>query len=339
MDSGARNKRRIVRRPPHLVVPLPAMESGDPNDPGAPLVEAALTPADAPVPAIEPVTASAQSFPLSRSTTTLGHVVSKASDAWRRDLGTWVLATILSLLIGFGIPAALGLVVGMLRMLLLAGGSGNPAGTALFQGLDIGVQGIQTVVQGVLGMGFSAMAIHGLHGRPAPIGALFSQIHKAFKYLAQLIAIWLPIGLVFGGIGAALFYTTVGSFDRNMPLEDALRDAAPVMSIYAAIAGPILMYVVLGLVFTPVELTYNDAAGPIEAIKNSWQIANGKRWLILGTIIIAGLIAATSSLLCGIGFLFGAPLATLIVTALYLGLRDGANVPQADSDSTLGRRY
>ena len=304
------------------------MEPEDPSAPQEPLAPSTARPDPFPTDA----------FALRRQTVTLGDVVSKASDAWRRDLGTWVLATILSLLIGFGLPLALGLVVGALQ-LLIVGTAGSSAGNAIVQGLNLGVQGIQTIVQGVLGMGFWAMAIHALHGRAAPIGALFSQIPKALKYLLQVLAIWLPIGLVFGGIGAAVFYGAVGSLDRNMPLEDALAEAGPAMSIYAVIALPLLIYVVLGVIFAPIELTYDDASGPIEAIKNSWRIADGKRWLILGTAVVAGLIAATSMLLCGVGFLFGAPLATLMLTALYLALRNGAEVLEPQPASTLGRRY
>jgi hypothetical protein len=44
-------------------------------------------------------------------------------------------------------------------------------------------------------------------------------------------------------------------------------------------------------------------------------------------------------MLCGIGVLFGAPLATLLTGALYLALRQGADLPPANSATTLGRRY
>jgi hypothetical protein len=37
--------------------------------------------------------------------------------------------------------------------------------------------------------------------------------------------------------------------------------------------------------------------------------------------------------------LFGAPFATLLIGALYLALRQGADVPRANTATTLGRRY
>ncbi len=277
-------------------------------------------------------------FALARQTVTIGDLVSKASAAWRRDVGTWVLAMVLMLLIGFGIPFALGLVVGVFGA-LLPGSDPQPAAKALMTGLQVGVQILQTIIQGVLGMGLTAMAIHALHGRPTPIGSLFSQINKAFKYILQVLAIWIPLAAVFAAIGAAVFFLSVGSIDLDMPLEDAFQIAKPGLLIFLVVSLPIYVYIFLGIVFAQFELTYNDSAGPVEAVLYSWRIARGRRWLVLGITIISGLIAFGSMLLCGIGFLFGGPLATLILTALYLALRNGAEVPPADTGSTLGRTY
>jgi len=44
-------------------------------------------------------------------------------------------------------------------------------------------------------------------------------------------------------------------------------------------------------------------------------------------------------MLCGIGLLFGGPLAILLFGALYLALRNGADVPPARTSTTLGRQY
>lgn len=287
--------------------------------------------------AIEPQP-SEPAFALTRETVTLGDLVSKASEAWQRDVGTWVLATVLMLLIGFGIPFVLGLGVGILGA-LLSGGDPHPAAQAIMTGLQVGVQILQTVVQGVLALGFWAMAIHALHGRPAPIGALFSQINKALKYILQVLAIWIPLAVIFGAIGAAVFFISVGSIDLDMPLDEAFETAAPALWVFFLVSIPIYVYIFLGILFAQVELAYNDSAGPIQAVVYSWRIARKRRWLVLGVTLISGLIAIGSMLLCGVGFLFGGPLATLIVAALYLALRNGADVPTPDTRSTLDRVY
>ena len=214
-----------------------------------------------------------------------------------------------------------------------------PSRLEALTGLRIGVQILQTVVQGVLAMGFWAMAIHALHGKPAPIGALFSQINKAVKYIFQVLAIWIPLGAVFAGIGTAVFFISVGSIDLDMPLEDAFEAAAPGLGVFFLLSIPIYVYIFLGILFAQLELTFNDGAGPIEAVVYSWRIARKRRWLVLGATIISSLIALGSMLFCGIGFLFGGPLATLILVALYLALRNGADVPAPDTRSTLDRAY
>ena len=281
---------------------------------------------------------SEPAFALTRETVTVGDLVSKASEAWQRDVGTWVLATVLMVLIGFGIPFVLGLVVGILGA-LLSGGDPHPAAQAIMTGLQVGVQILQTVVQGVLGLGFWAMAIHTLHGKPAPIGALFGQINKALKYILQVLAIWLPLGVLFAAIGAAVFFISVGSIDLDMPLDEAFETAAPALWVFFLVSIPIYVYIFLGILFAQLELTYNDSAGPIDAVVYSWRIARKRRWLVLGVTLISSLIAIGSMLLCGVGFLFGGPLATLIVAALYLALRNGADVPAPDTRSTLDRVY
>lgn len=277
-----------------------------------------------------------ETFSLTRETVTFGDLISQAATAWQRDVGTWVLAMVFVLLIGVGIPMVLGLVVSVFSA-MISGGEPHPAAEAILVGLQVGVQVLQTVVQGILALGFWAMAIHALHGRPAPIGALFSQINKAVKYVLQLLAIWFPLAAVFGAIGAVVFFLSAGSID--MPLDEALVAAGPALSIFFLVSAPFYLYIFLGIVFAQLELTYNDGAGPIEAVVYSWRISHERRWLILGVVIVSGLIAMGSIVFCGIGFLFGGPLATLIMAALYLALRNGADVPIPDTRSTLDRAY
>jgi len=102
---------------------------------------------------------------------------------------------------------------------------------------------------------------------------------------------------------------------------------------------PVYIYVATGIAFMQAELAFNDDAGPIDAVLYSWRIARGKRWRIIGVGLLASLIAAGSAMLCGIGLLFGAPLSALLFGALYLALREGADVPRANTGTTLSRQY
>jgi uncharacterized membrane protein len=119
-------------------------------------------------------------------------------------------------------------------------------------------------------------------------------------------------------------------------MDEITRKALGPFGIAMLVALPAYVYVVAGLAFMQIELAFNDDAGPVEAIGVSWRIAKGKRLVTIGVGLISILIYLGSMMLCGIGVLFGGPLAMLLFAALYLALRNGAHVPPANSQSALG---
>jgi len=275
-------------------------------------------------------------FPLTRDDYALSDLLSRASEVWSRDLGSWVLAMVLYAVIGVGVPMALAVVSGIF------GGLGSEGSTGL-SGLGIVVDVMAQIVQLVLGaiftLGFWSMAMRGLHGERATVGALFSQISKVWKYVLQVLALALAMLLLIAPIVVIIFLAFVGPVDRSTPMNEIIESAGTPFLITFAIVTPLYLYALLGVMFMQAELAFNDDSGPLEAIVYSWRLARGKRWSILGVVIIAGLIMAGSLMLCGIGVLFGAPFATLLVAALYLTLRQGADVPPANTATTLGRSF
>ncbi|MEM7435194.1 MAG: hypothetical protein AAF436_08585 [Myxococcota bacterium] len=311
------------------------MDPENPNDPPqTPDLGAGPAPADpASAPAAPAV--SDRGFALTRDSVTIGSALSTATEVWQRDVGTWALAQFLVFLIGFGIPTALGAILGISEV-MLGGEELSRVTKAILDGLGFGVQFLQTILQGVLIMGFTAMGFRALHGEPARVGMIFSQVQKALKYFLQLVAIWIPMGLTMAVVGVLVWLLSVGSVDVDMPLEEAMTLLLPSLWVLALILLPIFIFVFMGILFAASELTYNDRSGPIESIVSSWRITRGHRWQVLGASFLAGIIAVASFLLCGVGILFGGPLSALILGALYLALRDGADVPEADTTSTLG---
>ncbi len=283
---------------------------------------------------LEPRPAQAR-FPLTRDDFTLADLLSRASEAWSRDLGPWVLAMILYAVIGMGIPMALTLLAGIF------GGLGSEGSG--FAGVGILIDVIAQIVQLVLGaiftLGFWAMAVRGLHGERAGVGTLFGQMSKIWKYILQTIVIGLAFVLIVAPVVVIIFLAFVGPVDRSTPMTEIMESAGTPFLIAFAVLFPFYVYVILGVFFAQAELAFNDDAGPVDAIVYSWRIARGKRLVIFGVSFIAGIIALGSLMLCGIGILFGAPFATLVFTALYLTLRHGADVPRANTASTLGRRH
>ena len=272
-------------------------------------------------------------FPLTRTDYSLSDLLSRASEAWSRDLGAWVLAVVLYVLIGIGIPMMLGFFTGFF------GGFQGSGWSGLRITIEAATQIIQLVLSAIFTLGFWAMALRGLHGEPARVGALFSQLSKIWKYILQSLALGLGLLLIIAPIIVIIFLAFVGPVDRSTPMSEIIESAGMPLAITVVVAAPLYIYAILGLVFAQVELAFNDDAGPIDAIIYSWRIARGKRWSILGVLLISTLIFMGSLMLCGIGVLFGAPLATLLTGALYLALRQGADLPPANSATTLGRRY
>jgi len=278
-------------------------------------------------------------FAMSRDTVTLTDLLSKASSAWSRDLATWVLAMLLYWLLGFGIPFALNVVWGIFSAFQEGSGEASAAFTAVNVIVQIVMYLVQLVLSAVFTLGIWAMAIRGLEGEPMSVGVIFSQLSKIWKYILQSLAVLLGAMLILLPLVLIILLMFVGPVDLDTPMNEIIDDAGRPFLIAFAVLLPVYIYVATGIAFMQAELAFNDDAGPIDAVLYSWRIARGKRWRIIGVGLLAGLVAGGSVMLCGIGLLFGAPLSALLFGALYLALREGADVPRANTGTTLGRQY
>ena len=270
-------------------------------------------------------------FPLRRETTTFDSALAYASEVWKKDLGVWVLAMLIAMMFLGGIPIALRIVAMSLGLPLEADDL-SPAAV----GIEIVLYIVQVLIQGVAILGMYAMAFRGLHGHPASINALFSQIRKVLKYVLQVLAIYMPLFFFVIVVVLVVALVLVGTVNFDGKANDEFIKALPALGITMLVTAPLYIYFMLGVLFAPAELALNDKAGPIQAIFTSWRVAHGKRWLILGASIVAGMISVLSMMLCFIPFLFGGPLALLFMSALYLGLRKDAQFPEPNTTSVLG---
>ena len=278
-------------------------------------------------------------FALNRDDLTLADLLSRASETWSRDLATWVLAMVLYWLLGMGVPAALGFVWALVSGFQQGGSDPSAMFTAVNGVVQVALQLVQLVLSAVFVLGLWAMAIRGVLGKRVTVGVLFSQLSKIWKYILQSLAIWLGAALTVVPILVIIFLMFVGPVDLSTPMSEIMDDAGMPIAIAFLVLTPLYVYLATGIAFMQAELAYDDDAGPIAAIVSSWKIARGRRWRIIGVGIIAGFIAAGSFLLCGIGLLFGGPFAMLLFAALYLALRNGADVPAGNTATTLGRDY
>jgi hypothetical protein len=275
-------------------------------------------------------------FDLDRDNVTLTGLLAHASEAWSRDLASWVLAVFLSF-VGTGVVVAAQFIWNVVSG--IQGADGGSVLAAVDTLMDVLFQVLQTAVSGVFTMGFVAMGVRALNGKKANIGALFSQISKVWKVLVQSFVIVVGIALIVLPIVVVILLMFVGPVTLDTPMDEIVDKAGRPFAIAGLIFLPVYVYLVLGIVFAQTELAFNDESGPISALVYSWRIARGRRLRILGVSIVAGLIMLGSMMLCGIGLFFGLPFATLLYVALYLALRNGADVPRAVTASTLGRDY
>jgi len=278
-------------------------------------------------------------FSLTRENITLTDLLSRASEAWSRDLAAWLLAMLLYGLLGLSIPFALGMVWGFFTTIQEANGEPSAMFAAVNVIVQVVLQVIQLVLAAVFTLGLWAMALRGLHGHRTTVGVLFSQLSKIWKYILQTLAVGLGAILIVLPIIVIVFLAFVGPVDLDTPMNEIIDDAGPPFGIASLVLLPLYVYIVTGIAFMQAELAFNDDAGPIDAIIYSWRIARGRRWRIIGVGVIAGLIWVGSAMLCGIGLFFGAPFVLLLLGALYLALRNGADVPPANTATTLGRQY
>ncbi|MGB8330620.1 MAG: hypothetical protein WCE62_10875, partial [Polyangiales bacterium] len=270
---------------------------------------------------------------------TVTALLSRASEAWTRDLATWVLAMLLYWLLGFGIPVAMSMTWSLVSAFQQGGATASSTFTVVNVIAQIAMQLVQWVLAAVFSLGLWAMAVRGLHGKPMSIGVLFSQLSKIWKYVIQSLAVALTAGLIVLPVIVIVFLMFVGPVDLDTPMSEIMDDAGRPAAIAALVLLPLYVYLLTGVAFMQAELAFNDDAGPIDAILYSWRMARGKRWRIIGVGLLAFFIVAGSAMLCGIGLLFGAPMAILLFGALYLALRNGADVPRANTATSLGRQY
>ena len=276
---------------------------------------------------------------LTRDKVTLTDLLSRASEAWSRDLASWVLAMLLYWLLGFGIPFALNVAWGLFAAIQEGSGDASAAFAAVNAVVRFAMYLVQLVLSAVFTLGLWAMAIRGIQGQRTTVGVLFSQLSKIWKYVLQSVAAGLGAILIVLPIIVIVFLMFVGPIDLDTPMSEIVDDAGIPFAIASLVLLPLYIYIATGIVFMQAELAFNDDAGPIDAIVYSWRIARGKRWRIIGVGSLASLIAMGSAMLCGIGLFFGAPLSILLFCALYLALRNGGDVPRANTSTVLGRRY
>ena len=263
-------------------------------------------------------------FPLSRDAWSLGALMDHVWEAWKRE---WLMLSV-AVLVMLGVTYAVAFAGQIVQVALLGGGGAlagdlegaSPFVAAMTVGFSIGLSLVNSLVSGLLMLGFNRMAYDVLMGRAAALGRLFSQFRKFPTLLLQQIILWalilIPVGLLVGTVVAA------AAFAR--PDEDTAATIAIVAVLVLLV--PLLWYV-LGFFFAGYELAYDDSVGAWESIVRGWRLVSGARLSTFGVMILAGLLGMLGILACCIGIVASLSLAYTLLAGLFLTLRRGSGLP------------
>jgi hypothetical protein len=249
-----------------------------------------------------------QGFPLTRANFNFSALWDYCFEIFKRD---WLMLG-LACLVFFGISMIVQLVANIIPAI-----GAVVESEALSVILTLVAVIIQSLVQGVLGLGLMRMIVDVLQGGKIDIGRIFSQLHKAGTYfvtiLLLILMIGLPVGIIAGivaGLGAAFG-----------------QEAAAIGAGVAVLLGIVpAFYFLLPLNLLQFELACNDGVTPMQAIRNCYAYARGERLSIFGVALVSGLVGLAGVLACCVGMLPAMGLGYMLVGGLYLALRNGAEV-------------
>lgn len=274
---------------------------------------------------------------------------------WNRlsnNFADWLIITLTFMVLGWGGTIALqGAVLALFGggSAVFGGGQTEPNVLALVGAMvgNLLSGSIASIWVGLLGLGYWSAALRCVLGLSISVKDLFGHLAKVVKYVVQVFLVQ-GINGVFALLALAVFAVAVLDMIDIKALIDVRFadladrfDAAFAMQLVGRIGWVILLisipfvYVVLGLFFAKAELTYNDTSGPVSSIVNSWRIASKHRLQMIGLGVVVGICFIAGLIPCGLGLLVAIPFGSLCSAALFLALRNGADVPPADTTMTL----
>jgi len=248
-----------------------------------------------------------KAFPLNRGNWNFGALWDYSWETFKREWLMLSLGTLCLMVLSFIVQA----VAGFLPLLGKAADS-----DVLAVILQIIGTVIQTVVQGVLGLGYLRMVYDVLEGRPADVGRLFTQLHKAGPYFVTTLLLammfLLPIAAV-GGVVAGVVYA-LGGFQNEVV-------AFGVIGVAVVLAIVPLFYFGMPLYLLQPAMAFEETFSPTDIIRHCYTIARGERLSIFGVTMVGGLLGLAGVMACCVGIIPALALFQVLIGGLYLALR------------------
>ncbi len=192
---------------------------------------------------------------------------------------------------------------------------------------------VQYFVQGIVTLGMLRLCFDVLDGKGVELARLFSQIHKAGRYLLSMLIIAgvfvvpfllaLTVAVVAGAVAAGI------SLSELSAGEEVLREGGPVMLTVVSLTLTALLvpaiYFGLPLVLLQAELAFGDEPA-LGALRNCYVLAREHRLGLFGVSVAETGIVFVGLLACCIGVIPAAALTQLLTAGLYLSLRQGSGL-------------
>lgn len=254
-----------------------------------------------------------RSFPFNKETWTAGSVIDWSWQTFQRD---WVLICVGALLVG-----GIGQIIGMFGQGLI-GGLSTTGNEAVMSIVLVCFMAFAQIFQGVLQMGIYKMCFEVARGAKPELGMIFSQFSKFMTYTATILISGFVGIIAVGVVGGLIGVICVAAAEVS-------QDVAAVVGLGLGTIATIVLgvYLLVPMMFLPIELTYNDDAGPVEALQNTFTIVSEQHWSFFGTMMLFFLIGSSGFLLCCVGLLFTAPLMQFMFVVLFMALRNGSGLP------------
>ncbi len=269
--------------------------------------------------------AGASTFPLRRDTWTFSALWDYAWAAFKRE----GLNLSLAALIVFSCIGAVQFAGNILTQVAVA--MDNLALLAL---LTLVSMVLQSFVQGIVTLGLVRLCFDVLNGQGVELAHVFSQVHKAGRYVVATLFIWLvflvPVFLILGGalvVGAIVGGVSAAELGEG---EAIFREAGTSMLIAVTVAGLILLvplvYFALPLALLPAEFAFNEDGTALGALRNCYVLARGQRLGLILLSLVSILLTLAGFLLCCIGVIPAWALIHVLIAGLYLSLRRGSEL-------------
>jgi hypothetical protein len=246
-------------------------------------------------------------FPFSRDHFTLDGLLNLSLSRWKVH---WQLLTF-----GFGglLLAAYAVSLGgefAFNRIADAAGSESPLHSPLHP-LRIGFQIVVTLLHLAVQLVVFGVCLDLLEGRKLEWERALSRVRRLPETILQTLVMYAALAVDFGS-HFLLFWGLGG-------LAGGSKAFLIPIGLWIALA-PLRVYVALGIMFSTLALLADPSTNAFSAFGVSWRAVSGHRLQAFGVSLASAVIGGAGVILCCIGVLVTAPIASLLFSALFLAL-------------------